>query len=263
VLFHGQTQGPSCYHFNEITFILTKAIRFSSLLTKQVKDLPSSPKKIVTRAKILAATARQLETVGYSALTVKDIVTDACMARGTFYLYFESFSFAAEAVMIAYFKFLAELRPATEARDTFDRILQTNQYYVASYARNASLLACIEPLREDRPAFRKYREQNNHNWCQRVIHDFEERTTESASKAPAEVKALLVWSMSAMVDELLKEIYIRKSPHLRKFSKQPDQVAEIISLMWFRAFYAQDVAPEKLRWVSALASIEPHDPDAW
>lgn len=245
-----------CFPLRGSVFKLTGAIRFSEHLTQQVVNLQGSPKRVVTQAKILAATARQLEAVGYVALTVKGIVTDAGLARGTFYLYFENYTFAAEAVMIAYFKFLAVNRVKTETLDAFDRILQSNQNYVATYARNASLLACIEPLCLDRKKFRKFREQNNHNWCQRVIHDYEARYAEVAKKAPAEVKTLLVWSMSAMVDELLREVYIKKSPHLTKLAKQPEQVAELISLAWFRAFYAQDVPPEKLQWTKSLANIK-------
>lgn len=235
---------------------MVKAIRFSKVLAQQAVDLEGSPKRTVTHARILAATARQLEAVGYTSLTVKDIVTDAKMARGTFYLYFENCSFAAEAVMLAYFNFLSEGRPHIETRDTFDRIFESNLYYVSTYARNAALLACIESLSRERSAFKRFRGKNNHNWCQRVIQDFESHFAEAAKKANTEVKTLLVWSMSAMVDELLREIYISKSPHLRKLVKKPEQVAELISLAWFRAFYAQDVPAGKLKWTKSLASIK-------
>lgn len=235
---------------------MVKAIRFSKVLTQQAVDLEGSTKRVVTHARVLAATARQLEAVGYTSLTVKDIVSDAQMARGTFYLYFENCSFAAEAVMIAYFTFLSEGRPHIETCDTFDRILQSNLYYVSTYARNAALLACIEPLSRERSAFKRFREKNNHNWCQRVIQDFESHFAEAAQKANTEVKTLLVWSMSAMVDELLREIYISKSARHKKLAKKPEQVAELISLAWFRAFYAQDVPAGKLKWTKSLTTIK-------
>jgi hypothetical protein len=89
-----------------------------------------------------------------------------------------------------------------------------------------------------------------------VIQDFESHFAEAAQKANTEVKTLLVWSMSAMVDELLREIYISKSARHKKLAKKPEQVAELISLAWFRAFYAQDVPAGKLKWTKSLTTIK-------
>ena len=61
--------------------------------------------------------------------------------------------------------------------------------------------------------------------------------------------------MSSLVDELLREMYINKSPHLADLTDNTDQVAELISLVWFRALYAQDVDASKLQWAESLANV--------
>ncbi len=234
---------------------MTQAIAFSEQLAAQIETMQGQPKREKTRAKILAATAKQLEKVGYDALTVDDIIHEVGMARGTFYIYFESRSFAVEAVMMAYFKALADNRPKVTSPDPFDAIMEFNRYYVANYERNSALAACIEPLCREREEISQLRQQSNHDWCQSVVRDLEKRCGDAALQTPAAVKTLLIWSMSSLVDELLREMFINKSPHLVHLTDNTDQVAELISLVWFRALYAQDVPPEKLQWAQSLSNV--------
>jgi len=240
---------------------MTQAIAFSEQLANQIENMQGQPKREKTRAKILAATAKQLEKVGYDALTVDDIIHEVGMARGTFYIYFENRSFAVEAVMMAYFKALSENRPKVTGHDPFDAIMEFNRYYVANYARNSALVACIEPLCRERQEISQLRQQGNHDWCQSVVRDLEKRCGDAALQTPAAVKTLLIWSMSSLVDELLREMYINKSPHLAELTDNTDQVAELISLVWFRALYAQDVDASKLQWAQSLANVRLLHPD--
>lgn len=234
---------------------MTQAFRFSEYLNQQAAEMQGRPKREKTRARILAATACQLEKIGYDALTVDDIIKQVGMARGTFYLYFENRSFAAEAVMMAYIDTLWLFRPKGSAEDRpFEKVLEFNRFYVATYAENATLLACLGPLCRERPELEKKRLENNHRWCQSVVKDLQRRCS-GAEQAPMAQKTLLIWSMSAMVDDLLRELYIHQSPHLVELTQSTDQVAELISLVWYRSLYAEDVEAAKLDWTLPLAAI--------
>jgi AcrR family transcriptional regulator len=119
----------------------------ATVLTERSEQRRKIPKRTRTRYSILAATAREMEKVGYDGLTIDNIVDEARLARGTFYLYFTNRSDVAAAVIRTYRALVLARRPrGGRELKAYDAILRMNKYYVATYAWNAPLLAGIETL---------------------------------------------------------------------------------------------------------------------
>ena len=190
---------------------------------------------------ILAATAREMEKVGYDGLTIDNIVDEARLARGTFYLYFTNRSDVAAAVIRSYRALVLARRPrGGRVLEAYDAILRMNKYYVETYAWNAPLLAGIETLVRNRPDQARSRDFWNNRWGLAVLTDANRRSGDGTGSC--DTRGLLaIRAVLAMADEFLREAFVYKSPTLTRLinSQEKDQevVAEVLSVVWYRSIY--------------------------
>ncbi|MEQ8928608.1 MAG: helix-turn-helix domain-containing protein [Silicimonas sp.] len=206
-------------------------------LERRSENALDLPKRTRTRYLIVAATAQEMERVGYEGLTINNIVRRARLARGTFYLYFTNRSDAAAAVMRAYRALIRTRRPRGAGRlGRYDAILQMNRFYVLTYSRNATLLAGVESLVRDRPDQARKRDFWNDRWAKAVLSDAKHRCghegTIDDSRALLAIRAVL-----GMADELLREAYVYRSPAFADYATDEEAVAEVLSIVWYRAVY--------------------------
>ncbi len=197
-------------------------------------------KRYRTRAKILMATALEMERVGYENMTVESIVDTVDMARGTFYLYFENRAEAAKAVIRRYEALRRKIRPRKSTAPTiYEKILDYNLYYIGVYARNARLLAGREMLKRELPELNLRRDQLDDRWARVVMRDLHTRNciTSEDLKNPATI--LMIRAALSMADDLLREIFVYKSPSMAAFVADEKLVAEAISLAWYRILYGK------------------------
>jgi len=207
--------------------------------------MDGKPKRARTRAKILAVTAQEMERVGYEGLTVNGIIEKACIARGTFYLYYANRTEVAQAVFRRYSVFLRYARPRTTRDQTeFESIHNYNFYYVAFYAANAKLLAGREALMRDVPKVASHRDWVNARWSNIVLRNICKKSKHQLLSTEDPTSILLIRSATAMVDELLREIYVYKSPSLNNLISDNKQLANLVTLVWYRTIFG--VTPREL-----------------
>ena len=205
-----------------------------------VPRLRRRPKRLRTRAQILAATAGQLERLGYEGLTVDAITEVAGIARGTFYLHFADRSQAALAVMRIFIALRRRQRPRTgHLLGLQEAIFRTNAYYIAVYARNAKLLLGRESLQRDRHELTVLRDRVNAALTARVMRDVLERQPRKRSTADMVQLELRVRGVIAMVDELLREIFLFRTSSLARFADDEAAVSRALSDLWYRSLYAE------------------------
>ena len=215
-------------------------LNLGKLLHDRADALKGRPKRTRTRTRILAVTAQEMERVGYEGLTVDGIVKEAGIGRGTFYLYYPNKAEVAKAVFRRYSVFLRLARPRRRAAGSlYESIHNYNTYYVAFYAANAMLLAGREALMRDAPEMAIRRDLVNEKWASKVLRNAGKRSGHSEIHENPRISRLLVRSAIAMVDELLREIYIHQSPTLSKLAHNQKLVVDLISLAWFRTLYGE------------------------
>lgn len=217
-----------------------RPFHLASLLEHRLASLRRRPKRLRTRAQILAATATQMERLGYEGLTVEAITESLGIARGTFYLHFSDRSHAAMAVVRLYLGLRRRFRPRGGSRLTaLEAIRRFNTYYVAVYALNAQLLLGRESLMRDRRELVLIGGRLNAAWTERVLADVCLRQPRSRSATELTQLRLRVRGALAMTDELLSEIYLMRSPGLDAFREDEAAVVKAISDLWFRMIYAE------------------------
>ena len=216
------------------------AFRLSEFLSERAKSTKGARKRYRTKAKILAATALEMERVGYDSMTVDGIVDAADMARGTFYLYFENRADAAKAVLRRYNALRRARRPrGGHSAPRYEAIFRYTQYYVSLYARNAALLVGREALMREAPEEIGRRDRTNERWARVVMRDFCSRVDAPITAMDDPSLVLSFRSAIAMVDELLREIFVYKSPSMKVYTDDIPRIAEVISLAWYRIVYGE------------------------
>lgn len=203
------------------------AFDFVELLARRAEAMRGRPKRVRTRARILAAAAQELATRGYEGLTVEAVCAGADMARGTFYLYYADRSKVAVAVYRMFWTAVYQLRPRLRGRSLDERIRITNAFYLALYARNAAFLAGQASLARDRPDFALWHDQLNHRWSLVVAANM-------PGDLPRDEKILRARALTAMADELLSNIFTARTPSLRQWANHPERLADCLTAIWTR-----------------------------
>jgi len=215
----------------------------AQLLEERLPTLRLRSKRQRTRAQILAATARQLERLGYEGLTVGFITESLGMARGTFYLHFRDRSHAAFTVLRIYHTLRSRFRPRGGSElPVREAITQLNTYYVSVYARNAQLLLGRESLMRERQELARRGIQLDVMWADRVLADVLRRQPRSRSAEDKSQLLLRIHGALAMTNELLRQIYLVRAAGLEGFQDDEQAVVTGISDLWFRIVYADVVA---------------------
>ncbi len=110
------------------------------------------------KAELLAAARTVFERMGFLDARVADIVSEASVAQGTFYTYFDSkeaiFRAVAEDVITG---MLAALHTDAPAKEPVDRVRAAMQRFIDAYRPNARIIALTEQVGTFTPELRDLR----------------------------------------------------------------------------------------------------------
>lgn len=181
------------------------------------------------------------------------------MAHGTFYRYFENRREIVLAVINGLSKSVLELRPKNKVKTAYDAIRKMNRFYVDYYRQNAGLMRSYVSLKTEDPAFAKIGQSSDRWLAERVLKDVEKRRPEF-SKVQKDMRRVMVYSVMGMVDELLRKIYCGTDPAVINFADRPEEIAEVLSIVWWRALYGGptgETAPTspRNRQIEALTAV--------
>ena len=204
-----------------------------------------------TRRRILAATRTVLAEKGYLATRIEDIAKAAGVAKGTLYLYFKD---KKALIMEVWKDFLeegaAEMRAHRRRDDPFLDLYGPNAAYTRIVFENAALLrACVQFMFIHPEAFKAWSESTR-EWLERVESALDRRLGRGATDETARI--LSTYAMSWMVDGVLLSVLTLDHPRFREAVQSPEQVAEILSVLWHRAIYGADPDPDQLDAARAL-----------
>lgn len=195
-------------------------------------------KRARTRNALIAATAEQMETHGYAALTIDGITESAGVARGTFYLYFSNRSEAVFAVRRKFSALMRARRPRHPRGSNHYRVLfAMNLFYVRTYRLNARLLAGREALVQDQPRSALLRDFLNNRWARLILRDIIRRKGLDPDLERDRRSMLAARAAIAMSDELLREALIYDSPLMKDLGQDDELLAEVMSVLWYRMLY--------------------------
>ncbi len=217
-------------------------------------DSSLSPKGQRTREALRRATKVVLERLGYHGAKVADVAAEAEVAVGLFYHYFPDLKTAACDVLAEFRREIDALaHDLPPAANAFDAIYRPTLVWTQAYATQPGLMRCLSQVAAEVPEFREIWLLGNQLWTRRVarrlMRQFDpDRTSDRLFLGVA-------YTLGSMVDGLLNEIYVRRNPELCDLLSTPQQVAELLSFIWYRAVYLENPPAELLTLSAPLLSM--------
>ncbi len=137
-------------------------IRFATYLGALAGEIRKPRSGERTRLKLLAAAALLLEDVGYRDLNVEEISAAAGLAKGTFYIYFDTKDEFLRELARQYVAFEAQFMPTSNRGESaFAATVRWIDWYEGTFASNVGVLRCMVQMGEIDPGMRALWHQRN------------------------------------------------------------------------------------------------------
>ena len=207
-----------------------------------------------TRARLKVAAARILEKTGFQDMRVSDICEMAGVALGTFYNYFEDKRAIAVDVTLEFGEELyAVARRVAGGKSAFDAILSTNRFFISIYQRNSGLVRCLIQLDDQVPEFQKRWREIRARWIARIAASIAKRSEKPG--IDEETRIRVAYILECMVFQHLYDVFVRREPRLGRMAGSADEIAELVSVLWYRAIYCENPSPEEISHARKLLRL--------
>lgn len=228
------------------------------------KSTPDKPRKsrkeqaADTRRRLKMATRKLLEEVGYRQMRIADIAREAGVAAGLCYHYFPDLKSITCEVLA---DFMDDM--TTDARQSLhgDDLVHTlrGQYLVLIeyFRRSPGLVQCMLQVSDEIPEFGDIWEQTNRRWT-RSFARFLSRCMGESHPDP-DTATLLAYSLGSMADALIHEFYIRKNSDLTTRIHSPEQLAELLVVLTYRAVFLRNPPADSVNQ-ALLSGLHPATP---
>ena len=210
-----------------------------------------------TRNRLKAAARRVLDRKGYSQMTVADVTREAGVAAGLFHRYFPdlqtlTIELAGEA--------LEELADTTRIEhgitrgDWMGRIHSHVALSVAHHSRRPGLVRAMNQLADESPAFRA-RLRGFYQSQLELLAAQMPRMFPEAKLTPAEA-LLLAYALGGISEVALRERYILRNPALRDLDLSPEEMADWLAVLFYRALFAVNPPRDGLCRAGRLRAVK-------
>ena len=196
-----------------------------------------------SRDRLKQAALDALNEKGLGSLRVQDVTGRAGVAAGLFYRYFHDLREIVGEISRDFFRALLKDAPvAARCRDPYDWIFENHLVLVRGFAANPGILACMFGLAGDNEEFDQIWKANAHRWNLEVAA-FLERAAGMRHDAAARMGFVL----GAMTEGVIYQSLIRHTADLLKSGRSPEDIAEVISVMWHRMIFLVNPPANKMR----------------
>ena len=220
-------------------------LSFSEFLAAEADRQEGLTKGERTRRRIKAAAARILETKGYHALQMADIAKTAGLSHGAVYKYFQNKKHVTlEVLSECVERSIRLMLPDKLESNAYERIYQATLKQVHLFVANVGLTRCIRQLGDELPEFNELVLRANAEWYELVARGFVKRwrPRQTGMRLASDV----AHTLGGMIDELMYDIFVRRNPRLEHYRKDPEGLAQLISILWYRAAYGQNPESDRL-----------------
>lgn len=174
-------------------------------------------------------------------MRVQDVAARAGLAAGLFYRYFHDLrEIVAEIARDFFAEILARAAPARSLQG-FEWIRVVLIDAVRQFAANPGILACLFGLAGDYEEFDQIWKKNAHKWNLQVAAFL----VRDAGLPHAQANRM-GFMLGAMTEGVIYQALIRRTNDIARFAAKPENVAEVLAVMWYRAIYLSEPPKAKL-----------------
>lgn len=196
---------------------------------------PTTPRGIRRYEDIKAAAGRVLEHVGYSNLTLADVAEEAGINVSLLYHYFADKDDLVFAVLTDAIDSTEMFALFPKSKDKYQRIYDANLKWVEFYEKNPGIMRCVLHFGEAQGEFYEHFRLETAKHNRRIAADIAKQIPD-APLSPQE-RLLVAHILGGMVDGFLFDRYVDQNPDLTEALPSPQDVAEFLSIIWYRALY--------------------------
>ena len=218
------------------------------------------PERTALRLKLAAIDL--LEQPGYHSLTIEEICANSGLAKGTFYLHFES----KQAITLALFDEFVELqlRMAPAAAES-DHLLVNIRTFVAwcsdFFRENTALERSLMQLADTIPEVAQIWQRYTRFLAAHLLKMI--RTDCDTTSIPDDLMFFTIYLLGNMLDQLLYAVCaVHRQAHLERVAGSPEHMVEMVSLLWYRALCAENPPARLLSSSAPLLDLSRKRPGA-
>lgn len=209
------------------------------------------------RQRLKEAAEECLEELGYHRMRIVDVTRRAGVATGLFYHYFPDLKSLVTEVLeafIARFEDTPSIERDVHRGDWFGRILVHYQLVVEAYARHPGLMRCITQLTDEDAEFRALWRLSYQRQIQQLVVLLP-RLYPGGELSEAQ-RWLVVNALGNIGEGMLREYYIEKVPEVRAFDLSEAEMAEWLTVVYYRALFLANPPQERLRHAAKIRTLE-------
>lgn len=209
---------------------------------------------LATRERLKAAARRVLERKGYRRMTVADVTREAGVAAGLFHRYFPDLQSLTVEILGEAIQELgdtAAIEKGVTRGDWLGRIHSHIAPSVANHARRPGLVRAMNQLADESPAFRA-RLRGFYQSQLELLAMQMPRLFPQAKLTPSE-SLLIAYALGGLSEVALRERYILRNPAFRDLALSPDELADWLAVLFYRALFAANPPHDRQRGARRLA----------
>ena len=215
-----------------------------------------SPKGKKARAKLMAAALKVMERVGYHRMRTTDVTAEAGVASGLFYHYFKDLKSLTLEVLedfISHSLHLDDIEKDVPKGDWYERMLAHNRLVVVAFAERPGIMRCLLQLADEDEAFSQLLRNNfvqQLGWLTRQMPKLFPDTGMSEHQA-----MMVVYTLAGTGETILRDYFINRESELVEQELTIDEMAELISVMFYRGLFLENPPIEKLGYTANLKDM--------
>lgn len=200
------------------------------------------------------AVSNVLERTGYRAMKVTDVTSQANVAVGLFYRYFPDLRTATCEVLVDFIESIkAEVEALPDAKDRFQAVYRPTLLWAQAYQRHPGLMRCLVQVADEVPEFEALWLSVNEEWTRRIAKSIVRQFPDAGLSESFSLT--IAYALGSMIDGLLNELYVHRNRELQMLLITPEQVAELLSAIWYRALYMENPPEGALVITTALQQL--------
>jgi len=215
-----------------------------------------SPKGEKARARLKAAALKVMEQVGYHKMRITDVTAQAGVASGLFYHYFKDLKSLTLEVLedfVSHSLNIDDIEKDVPKGDWYARMLAHNRLVVKSYAERPGIMRCLLQLADEDEDFSLLLRQNfvqQLSWLTRQMPKLFPDAEMTEHQA-----MMVVYALAGTGETVLRDYYINREPVLREQELTVDDMAELITLIFYRGLFLENPPAEKLGYTINLSNM--------
>lgn len=197
-----------------------------------------------------------LEDVGYHKMRIVDVTAKAGVASGLFYHYFKDLKSVTLEVLedfVSRSLRIEDIEKEVPRGDWYARMLSHNRLVVQAYAERPGIMRCLLQLADEDEDFSRLLRQNfiqQLNWLTRQMPRLFPQAALSEHQA-----LMVVYTLAGTGEAVLRDYYVNREPALLERELANEEMAELISVIFYRGLFLENPPQEKLRYTANLQNM--------